>query len=422
MRICTSLRWLAETPIGAPTRPAARALVSLLAVLPAVALGQTTRTQRGDTVVITTTGPGQAGAPLRPVELLRIGGDSHETTFGQVSLLTAMPDGGVLLVDHRSLDGLIIRQFDGNGRFVRNIGRPGQGPGEYGGSGLNATVAQGGDIVVRDGNRSISRFAPDGRLVRSFPLHHNNGSTNEVVAADDGTIWVRAPFVRGPAPFDGIMRPMQRWSADGRLLDSLVDARQWMSPGFDPAIHRRWWHPTPDGLLLHARADVFGYLLSDPAGRLPPTLVRAERRPLRFEGPARAEQERQRNFILDSCPPMGQAPAQRVRLPDTLPVALGSAARDPAGRVWVTVSAPFVRSAPVVTGSCGRANAPPITFTSQYGQTQRYAVFAPDGALLGEVDFPPRVRVVHGRDHVWAVIRDEDDVPTVVKYRIPGVH
>lgn len=75
---------------------ATRALLSLVALLPAVAASQTTRTERGDTVVITTTRPARATTPLRPVELLRIGGDSHETTFGQVSLLAAMPDGALL--------------------------------------------------------------------------------------------------------------------------------------------------------------------------------------------------------------------------------------------------------------------------------------------------------------------------------------
>jgi len=395
-----------------------RALL-LTAIVPAVASAQTTRTQRGDTVVITTT---RASTPLRLVEQLRVDGGTHETTFGQLNLLTAMPDGGVLVVDSRSLDGLIVRQFDANGRFVRNIGRAGQGPGEYGNTGLNATVARDGSIVLRDGRRSISRFGPDGRLTKSFALNHGNGSTNEVVAADDGSIWVRAPFVNSSTPFDGIMRPMQRWSEDGRLMDSMVDRREWMSPGYNPQTQRRWWYPLPDGQVLHAKADIYGFLVTDPTGRRQPTLVQAQRRGPRLEPAVKAEQERSRNFLLDSCQGMGGPPAPRVTLPDTLPIALGSATRDAAGRTWVAVSAPFVRGEPVITGSCGRVNERTKTFTSRYSQLRRYAVFGGDGTLLGEVDLPPRVSVVFARDHLWAVIRDEDDVPMLVKYRVVGVH
>src|SRR5690606_17795069 len=105
-------------------------------------------------------------------EVLRIAGDTPESTFGQVSILAVMPDGGVLLMDSKSLDGLIVRHFDANGKFVRNIGRKGEGPGEYMRTNMTVSVGKDGVIVLRDSDRALHRFAPDGKLLNTVMLNH----------------------------------------------------------------------------------------------------------------------------------------------------------------------------------------------------------------------------------------------------------
>jgi len=395
-------------------------VVALPQASPARAQGHSVaRTTRADTTVVTTTGPGALGANLRPVEVLRIAGDTPESTFGQVGILAVLADGGVLLIDSKSLDGLIVRHFDANGKFVRNIGRRGEGPGEFTRTNMSVSVGKDGVIVLRDADRAVHRFAPDGKLLNTFMLNHGSGSTNEVLAADDGSIWVRAPF-RGQ-PDNRTMRPLQHWSRDGKLLDSIVDTGWWTSGAFDPNLMRRWWQLTADGRMLHSRGDVFGYLITDPAKRRAPQLVQAVRAPLRVAPEYRAEQEGQRNFLLDSCPPSPGRPTERIRVPETLSPSLGEATMDGRGRVWVRTRAPAVRSVPRGTGSCGGVNFRTRTFTSYYQEPPAYAIFAPDGALLGEVVFPVRARVSIGTDVVWAVLPGEDDVPEVVKYRVPGL-
>src|SRR5690606_4151341 len=109
---------------------------------------------------------------------------------------------------------------------------------------------------------------------------------------------------------------------------------------FDATQMRRWWRLTADGRMLRSRSDIFGYLITDPMTRRAPLLAQAVREPIRVAPAFRAEQELQRNFLLDSCPPVPGRSTERVRVAETLPRSLGSAAMDAAGRVWLSIRAP----------------------------------------------------------------------------------
>src|SRR5680860_99377 len=64
------------------------------------------------------------------IEDLRIGSVAgpEEYSFGQIQDLATRRDGSIFVVD---LHPQSIRQFDHAGEFVRQIGREGEGPGEY---------------------------------------------------------------------------------------------------------------------------------------------------------------------------------------------------------------------------------------------------------------------------------------------------
>ncbi len=53
-----------------------------------------------------------------------------------------------------------------------------------------------------------------------------------------------------------------------------------------------------------------------------------------------------------------------------------------------------------------------------------YEVFSPDGRFLGRVEFPRRTKFIEADgDVVWAIVREENDLPAVVRFRItPGLH
>ncbi len=396
-------------------------LIPLLGLTALPLDAQTTRTQRGDTIVVTTTGPGRWGATPRLAEELRLDGATHETTFGQIGRMWALPDGGVLVADLKSLDGPALRRFDATGRFVGNIGRSGQGPGEFTTLFmLDVAVRADGHMLVRDGVRSVNHFGPDGRLIRLFALNHNNGSTNEIIALQDGRIAVRAPFARGPSATEsGLLRPFHFFSAQGQLMDSISDRKPWRAPAAPGEVFIRWWRLLPDGAEVQSRSDIVGFLRTDPTGKQPPLIAQVPRTGVPYTREERRHANNLLSFSRDSCPRAGMPQQPPVDIPADRPPARGHFSTDLAGRVWVSISAPGERVSTRVAASCSLPGSAPKEYRLNIADPVAHAVFEADGNYLGDLRFPYGTVIAPGRDHLWVALRDADEVQYVVKYRLP---
>jgi hypothetical protein len=374
-----------------------------------------TRTQHGDTIVVTTTGNGVWGAAHDAIEVKRIAGGSKETTFGSVYMLAATPDGGVVLFDSKSLDGMIVRQFDADGKFVRNIGRRGTGPGEYDQIGqLQLTVHSGGTILLRDGSRAVSRYAADGRFLNGFPLGFGSAGL-EIVAATNGSIYVRGAFTRGLSPAaPQPVAAMLHYDSAGTLLDSIVDGRPWLPRVKSPTrfTPQSGWSVLEDGRLYFLRWDKVGFLIVDRSGIAPP-LIADFRAPLvPYLAEERAELAALDNFERQHFPPEHQrrrdaAPAHK--LPTRWSI------RDNIdGRIWIAMSAQGQKSTPHVAA---RAGSDSMLIT--YADRPTFAAFQTDGTFLGVIRFPMGVFVpTFVGNTAWAIVPGDDDVPTLVKYKL----
>jgi hypothetical protein len=103
---------------------------------------------------------------VRLIEAFTIGqlDGPPEYTLGAVWQGAADATGGFYVFDSQATQ---IRQYDAQGRFLRAVGRSGDGPGEYR-EGAALTVAQDSLLVVCDpSNRRMTSFGPDGG-VRGF--------------------------------------------------------------------------------------------------------------------------------------------------------------------------------------------------------------------------------------------------------------
>lgn len=105
-------------------------------------------------------------------EDLSIGSEEDENYFFYGSYdMTADKLGNIYVVDggHDR-----IQVFDREGRYIRSIGRRGQGPGEFQSPQDVFVSDQNGEIYVPDLRTAIKVFALDGNYLRSIPLENYN--------------------------------------------------------------------------------------------------------------------------------------------------------------------------------------------------------------------------------------------------------
>jgi hypothetical protein len=120
--------------------------------------------RRGDTTIVSHRGP------LLPTDTLHldlvIGSEQEGAYFATVDDVVPTSDGGVLVSDWMSDE---VRRYGPKGTLLGEVGRQGQGPGEY----LSVTgmeVLRDGRILLRD-PRKLILFSPAGELLEEWPFH-----------------------------------------------------------------------------------------------------------------------------------------------------------------------------------------------------------------------------------------------------------
>lgn len=141
-----------------------------LSVLLAPAAAQETETVEGVTVVSNglkpTPPPGQP-ATFKLVEELTFGlGGNPNESFSSVAGFAVDSDGTVFALDNKDC---AVKVFDSSGKFLRRIGGPGQGPGEFKYP-YNILLSGDGRLLVNDPiSQKLSIFKPWGEHVEDIP-------------------------------------------------------------------------------------------------------------------------------------------------------------------------------------------------------------------------------------------------------------
>ena len=167
-----------------------------------------------------------------------------------------------------------LRFFDHDGRFLRSVGRWGNGPGEFRWL-QGVQVAEGDTVVAFDGRLRRSFFAPDGEFVRSdnipyqretdFPSSvwlYQNAWVDGVNPGDERIAVARAidrlPPPGGAAPFWYVRvdREGSLWVSDGIETNGL--RRHWTIHDTNGVAVARASLPESFEMLEMARTDVLG--------------------------------------------------------------------------------------------------------------------------------------------------------------------
>ena len=107
-------------------------------------------------------------------EVLRIGeaaGDA-DYQFGQIAGIGISSDGRILVLDQQAQR---VQVYGPDGVYQRSIGRPGNGPGEFGPAANSLFVGRGDTVIVPDlANTRVNVFPVDGES-ESFPIRMQEG-------------------------------------------------------------------------------------------------------------------------------------------------------------------------------------------------------------------------------------------------------
>ena len=397
---------------------------------------------RRDTIVRMAGRPVHAGV-ARLVEELSIGvtDGAQEYMFGAMGDMALGPDSSIYVFD---TSVPVLRHYDANGKFVRTIGRQGQGPGEYSSSAV-VEVAPDGRIVVMTTGR-INLYSPAGQPIAHWPTPpggappFDNSDTQPMI--DSAGYLVYAATLRDSTlplnSMEGRTPVVIRRRLDGTIADTIH------RPALPevPALTARGRRPIlgPDGQVAgyatSPRLGVpfnaspiwiwspLGYLVTSVPTRyslellVPGGSIVSIRRDVPAvivsDAERRLERERVETYMRLTQPNWSWG---AVDIPRTKPVFsqifIGSD-----GRIWVSLgdsptAPPPTRPAP--QPGAPRERVPP----GARRRAQLYDVFEPDGRYLGQVETPSQtvVRIRRG-DFVWATSYDADDVAFVKRYRI----
>jgi hypothetical protein len=358
-----------------------------------------------DTVVVALPGGDRM---LTTVEEVRLGSldGPEEATFGWFDNIAVAPDGTVFVPD---VQIPAIRIFDPEGHYVADLGREGQGPGEYQAI-RGIDVLSDGRVAVWHEMGDITVFDDEYRFVRRFNVGLQSlvgGPGPGLVADLEGGLFVRTMASR-PVQGDPVIRyAWVRATAGGEVVDSVVPADRDLDGSPFAFRGETVTTPSPVEYMVSGRTTTYAIHRPLADGRT----VRIERpwQPIPLEGEERAQWEAYIDAVEerreDDFPDMHEAkPAWRE---------LGVGYD---GRIWVrryseAAHVPGYES----VGARGPAQLPNVDWL----EPARYDVLDPRGAYLGTVDLPPEATLLRARGPwLWALEQGSFDERYVVRYRI----
>ena len=112
--------------------------------------------------------------------------------FFSLPMDLAVDDKGSLYVTDYQANN--IKKFDAQGKFIKTIGKTGQGPGDFNGP-ANIEFSK-GRLYVREGmNMRVSILNSDGAFIKSTAIPFDKGYWQEMKALPDGRLVIQKEFI-----------------------------------------------------------------------------------------------------------------------------------------------------------------------------------------------------------------------------------
>jgi hypothetical protein len=388
----------------------------------------------GDTVVVRTVAGSVWGDTAELVTDVTIGEfeGRDEYMFGRVRSLAVGPDGSIYVFDSHAME---LRKYAPDGTYAATFGREGGGPGEYKRPDGGLAVLPDGRVLLRDpGNTRIGVYSPEGDYIDSWrirgsfntssPLHVDTaGYSHTLILLDaqaEVTEWTfgLVRYTPDGVPGDTIPAPHYDYEPPELVASHVEGDNHSTSVSNVPFTPTVTWTYSP-----------LGYMVGGVSTRYAIDLFVAPDRVLRIERanrelvPVLDEERAERERIMTAN--MRQTePGWRWRgdpIPATKPPWANFFVGE-RGRIWVLLH----QEAYQIETDEEPEERPGAIPTQTWVEPVAFDVFEPDGRYLGMVRAPRgfswRPQPVFRGDTVWAIVRDELEVPYVVRFHIqhPG--
>lgn len=417
------------------TNPLDRALRSLLLIPLLAACGNAGAVDRptlqvaydtiGDTVVVRTLAGSVWGEEAELVPELTIGefDGPDEYMFGNVQSMAVAEDGTLYLYDGHAK---ALRKYGPDGTYLAKLGREGGGPGEYKGPDGGLRVLPDGRIVLRDpGNARLNVYAADGAHLTSWPIRGGFRTSRQLGMDTAGNLYHQV-LLDPEAGVDEWKSGLLKISPEGQELDTLpAPDYGFEGPRIEARTENSWsintvpfspseeWQLHPHGYFVHGISTRYAVDLLRPEGVL---RIAREVEPVRVEPGEKANAEERAAWNMRRTEPGWKWNGPGI--PDVKPPYRGfHAAED--GRIWVLRSQPGER---IPTDQVETSADPDARPPSRWREPVVLDVFEADGTFLGSVRAPTGFSTyptpVFRGERVWAVVRDELDVPYITRFRV----
>jgi hypothetical protein len=383
-----------------------------------------------DTIVARTAGTPDSGDTHRLVVETSIGeaDGADEYTFSAVADIAVGREGQMYVWDGTLKS---LRLYDSTGKFVRTIGAPGAGPGEYQSSNGMAVDRRGRLIFWDPRNSRVNVYTAAGDLETTWRIDGGFYTTRDLFVDTAGNTYLHRTVWRDPVTRDSRMGYV-RVDPDGVIADTLEPrlfgtaaptlkaARDGASVTWSIPFH-------PERL---SAFSPLGYFVSGPGEPYVVYVLRTDGLPIRIERAVDrpkvdpAEKAERREEIVFSM--RQTVPDYRWDGPDIpdLKASYRELRVADDGRIWVRISQPSERIPEAERSEAAPPNAagqrPPVR---TWREPIVYEVFEPTGEFLGRIALPARTTIVRMRgNNAWGAVVDSLDIPYATRFRIePGL-